>query len=64
LETVATLPQFVIAIADPAQCQIQGVNIRRKSLGFAHVDHLSGEKLGQVLVEALAAGLAVSYAGF
>src|SRR5688500_17757906 len=53
-----------IAVADAAEGQVQRVDIGGKALGLAHVDDLLHEQLRQVLVEALAAGLAVAHRPF
>ena len=52
--------QSRIAVADAAQRQVQRIDVARQALGFVHVDDLLLEQLGQVLVEALAAGFAVA----
>src|SRR5687768_12838803 len=57
-------PQAGVAVADAAEGEVQGVGVGRESAGLGDVDDLLLEQLGQVLVEALAAGLAVADSAF
>src|SRR4051812_32175484 len=53
-------PQLRVAVSDAAEGEVQGVEVAGQPLGLGHVDDLLVEQLGQVLVEALAAPLAVA----
>src|SRR5689334_3869911 len=57
-------PQPRVAVADAAEGEVQGIDVARKALRLAHVDHLLLEQLRQVLVEALAPRLAVAHRAF
>src|SRR5690348_18468063 len=54
------LPQPRIAIPNPAERELECIDIARQSLRFFHVDDLLHEQLGKMLVEALAAAFLVA----
>src|SRR5262249_51344155 len=55
-----SLPQLGVAVADAAESEGQGVDVGGEALGLVDVDDLLHEQFGQVLVEGLAAGLALA----
>src|SRR5690348_1062594 len=58
------LSQSRIAVADAAEGEVEGVDVAGEALGLGDVDDLLLEQLREVLVEALAAGLAVADGAF